>query len=134
MNYQLIKLTPDQLGYRDRGKVKWMGMMLSDHFEALKKMKAENKEAQPPLKAEKNPTENAMMLHQAYTSKQPIRLQPNIIKGGQYLPALDCMVLGFYGEYIHFKKQDHTTFKLQLEQIRYIEWMDPLCWYKKRIK
>ncbi|MCD8506650.1 MAG: hypothetical protein LRY37_06590 [Alkalibacterium thalassium] len=39
MQEDVIKLSPDALGYKDRGKMKWMGMMLSDHAEALKKQK-----------------------------------------------------------------------------------------------
>ena len=33
---KIIRFTPDQFGYKDRGKMKWQGLMLSDHTEKLK--------------------------------------------------------------------------------------------------
>ena len=38
MARKVIRFTPDQMGYKDRGKMKWQGLMLSDHSEALRKM------------------------------------------------------------------------------------------------
>lgn len=39
MEEEVIVLSPDRLGYKDRGKMKWQGLMLSDHNAALKQMK-----------------------------------------------------------------------------------------------
>ena len=34
----VIYYTPDELGYTDRGKQKWIGLMLSDHSDALNQL------------------------------------------------------------------------------------------------
>ena len=46
MEQDKVRLSPDALGYKDRGKMKWIGLMLSDHAEALKEQKSVNHKVQ----------------------------------------------------------------------------------------
>lgn len=43
-------MTPNQLVYKDRGKRKWQGLMLSGHLDALKEMKQEDALSEPEQK------------------------------------------------------------------------------------
>jgi len=47
---EVIRMTPDDLGYKDRGIMKWQGLILADHNEALKKMDTDQTEGPPKVK------------------------------------------------------------------------------------
>lgn len=111
MAKKILRLTPDQLGYRDRGKMKWLGLMLSDHTEALKKMNKEDEAVEPLPKNRMTQEEISEILQIAYVNKTPIVMQANVITDGQYYQDLKCMVLGYADDKIYFKLIDgrHTS-------------------------
>lgn len=133
MNRKIIRVTPDQLGYKDRGKMKWMGLMLSDHTDALREIEKERTAPKPKAKRLMDEVEISSLLLRAYTSKQPILLQANTVKNGLYYPDLECLVLGFNESTIYFEMKDKRTFTCELNQIRNIDFMDPLEWHEKRL-
>lgn len=129
-----IYFTPDELGYRDRGKMKWMGMMLSDHTEALKQLKYSDSAKNQQVYYEAMDTnEITQMLSDSYTYQRPILLQANLLTDGQFYDHLPCIVLGYKDDYIYLKKSDGSESKCQLADIRHIKWMDPMTWYNKQI-
>lgn len=132
MELPIIRVTPDQLGYKDRGIMKWLGMMLSDHSEALKKEKRANDFSEPKKKKRMLESEIGKLLYQAYTANLPIQMQANVLRGGNYYPDLQCKVTGYVEDKIYFLLKDDRSVYCSLEQIRNIEFMDILEWHNKK--
>ncbi len=132
MAEEVILLNPDKLGYKDRGKMKWQGMMLSDHTEALKKMKAEEQAIDIPAKEEMTVEEISEMLYEAYVTKSPVAIQANVLRNGQYYPDVHCLVLGYLGEKIILQLKDGTIKRVNIDLIRNVEVFNILKWHNKR--
>src|SRR5699024_4280081 len=113
MPKKIVRMTPDQLGYKDRGKMKWLGLMLSDHLDALKVMK------------------KSRYLQQAYINKVPVIIQANTLNNGNYYPDLHCLVLGSQENKIFLLLKDNRTISCEINQIRNIEFMSIENWYNK---
>lgn len=131
MAQEVIKLSPDALGYKDRGKMKWMGMMLSDHAEALKKQKNSTKTALILPKEKLSDEEVSTFLYKSYTLKKPIALQLDTVKDGQYLPDIEGIIAGVKEDCIYLKRRNQSLTKLKLEDIRHVEWIQSVEWYAK---
>ncbi|MEK4302381.1 hypothetical protein MKY30_23775 [Oceanobacillus sp. FSL W8-0428] len=128
--FAITRFTPEQIGYRDRGILKWQGMILADQTDALKKMDAEITEIEG--KEEMSEVEISQVLHRAFASGYPIAIQANIIRNGSYYKDVVCKVAGYGGNKIHLQLIDGRTTKCRLEEIRNIEMLNPLDWYNKR--
>lgn len=131
MAQEVIKLSPDALGYKDRGKMKWMGMMLSDHAEALKKQKNSTKTALILPKEKLSAEEISTFFYKSYTLKKPVALQLDIVKDGQYLPDIEGVIEGVKEDSIYLKRRNKSLTKLRLEDIRHVEWIQSVEWYAK---
>ncbi len=127
----IIRITPEQFGYKDRGIVKWQGMILADQTEALKQIK--NEVTEIPPKEEMSEEEISQVLYQAFTNKLPVAIQANALRrDGNYYKDLECKVSGYADNQIHLRLKDGRTTSCTLEQIRNVEMIDPLDWYDKR--
>ena len=100
MARKIIRFTPDQFGYKDRGKMKWQGLMLSNYNECLKIMCENEKNAEPDPKEMMTLEEITPLLSYAYTTDASITLQANILNNGIYYPNIECLMLGYDAEYI----------------------------------
>lgn len=136
MQEEIVKLNPDRLGYRDRGIMKWQGMILSDHTEALKKLKKDSLIAEVEIKEEMTVEEISEEFYTAYATKNPVIIQASILKNGNYYPDVIAYVLGFTMDHIilKVKKKDGTEVikKITLDMIRNVELFDLLKWNKKK--
>lgn len=132
MGKKIIRMTPDQLGYKDRGKMKWLGLMLSDHTEALKTMAKEDTSADIEAKPQQSLTEIGESLAKAYQTKHPIAIQANILQNGSYFKDVPCLVSGFFEEKIYLLLKDGRMVDTTLEDIRNIEFIDPEIWFQKK--
>lgn len=131
MAQEIVKLSPDALGYKDRGKMKWMGMMLSDHAEALKKEKKNTQTALIIPKEKLSAEEISTIFYKSYTLKKPVAVQLDIVKDGQYLPDIEGVIEGVQEETIYLKRRNQSLTKLRLEDIRHVEWIKSIEWYAK---
>lgn len=95
MSEEVIILSPDRLGYKDRGMMKWQGLMLSDHNEALKKARKEHELMEVAFKPEMTMEDVSEVLYKAYVMKKPVLIQSSIIKNGQPYPDVKCMIRGY---------------------------------------
>lgn len=138
MSEEVVILSPDRLGYKDRGKMKWidMRMMLSDHMEALKKMYADEYEELIEEKPEMDEKEISELLYYAYVNKLPVTIQAAILKNGNYYPNVIALVLGYNHQQIMLqvrkKDGDKAIKRITIEQIRNIELYDVLKYNNKR--
>lgn len=132
MRQSITRATPDQLGYKDRGIVKWFGMMLSDHSEALKKEKANNQMLAVEEKEEMTGIEISQVLYNAFINDYPILIQANVMKNGNYYQDLECKVIGYTENQICFVLKDGRSTSCTLDEIRNLEIMHTLDWYEKR--
>ncbi|MDN6731430.1 MAG: hypothetical protein L0L39_04535, partial [Atopostipes suicloacalis] len=109
MENKIIRRTPDQLGYHDRGKMKWQGLILSDMNELLKKHNQSEQRKNPLAKKEMDIVEITKILKEAYLSKKLVKIQANILKEGQYYPDLICSILGYEGDKIYLQLRDRRV-------------------------
>lgn len=129
----IIRITPEQLGYKDRGIMKWMGLMLSDHTEALKKEAEDSRLVEVQPKEEMTEEDIAQMLYQAFSSNSPVAIQANALRrDGNYYKDVECIVSGYVDNQIHLSLKNGRSTSCTLDQIRNVEMMDPLDWYNKR--
>ncbi len=130
--WNVIKVTPEQFGYKDRGIVKWFGMMLSDHSEALKKEKIDRRMLNVTAKEEMTEMDISKTLLSAYTTNYPVLIQASVISNGNYYKDIECKILGYDDNQIYLMLKNGRTVSCTLEQIRNIEFMDSLDWFDKR--
>ena len=132
MEEEVVVLSPDRLGYKDRGKMKWQGLMLLDHNAALKQMKEDSKKKYGVEKEQMTAEEVSEVLYQAYMLKKPVAIQANVLKEGYYYPDVKCMVKGYSRENIYLQLKDGQIKNVSIDLIRHIEYMKPAEWYVKR--
>ncbi len=131
MTQEVVKLSPDALGYKDRGKMKWIGLMLSDHSEALKKQKQGTQDTLVSPKPRQPLEEISACLYRSYVRKIPLAIQLDIIKEGRYLPDIEGFIIGFKEESIYLRQRDRTLKRIALEDIRHVEWINTTDWFAK---
>ncbi|GIN74796.1 hypothetical protein J14TS2_52710 [Bacillus sp. J14TS2] len=102
MSPSILRVTPDQLWYKDRGIVKWIGMMLSDHSEALKREEISNQSMEVEAKEEMSEEDISKALHKAFEANTPILLQAYVLNNGNYYKDLECKVVGYFENQICF--------------------------------
>lgn len=132
MARKIIHFTPDQMGYKDRGKMKWLGLILSDHTESLNKMMVEETGQNIAAKPIQSVTEISETLAEAYLLKKPVSIQANIVEDGTYLEDIRCLVSGTYEEQVFLVLKDGRVVNTTLEDIRHIEFIKSDIWYQKK--
>lgn len=132
MARKIIHFTPDQMGYKDRGKMKWLGLILSDHTESLNKMMVEETGQTIAAKPIQSVTEISETLAEAYLLKKPVSIQANIVEDGTYLEDIRCLVSGTYEEQVFLVLKNGRVVNTTLEDIRHIEFIKSDIWYQKK--
>ena len=130
MARKIVKFTPDQLGYKDRGKMKWQGLILSDHAEAVHSM-FKSDSVHPEAKNVISEVDISEMLLQAYLMKVPVNIQSNILQNGHYKADINCIVKGVADNRIILELKGRKTITCLLEDIRNVEFADVNEWYEK---
>lgn len=131
MAKKIIRFTPEQLGYTDRGKMKWQGLMLSDHSESLRKLLIKENGQKTESYPEQSLLEIADILWEAYHLKKPVTIQTNIIQNGSHFKAVPCLILGFSEDKIFLSLKEEHLLYTTLENIHHIAFLDSHIWYQK---
>lgn len=128
MPKKIIRLTPDQMGYEDRGKMKWQGLILSDHTEAIKKNSVEQQRLDAIPRPQLTLNDIGKKLAYAYQKKLPLCLQTNTLENGASFQEYHCQVAGNDDNEIYFSLKNGQMIKMPLENIRHLELLDPVIW------
>src|SRR5699024_12670148 len=123
MEKKIIRLTPDQLGYKDRGKMKWLGLMLSDHTELLSKMEKKEQLKDVTAKPKQSRLEISEILGQAYHTGNHGLIQANILQNGAYLKDVPCMVSRTFEDRIYLLLNNGRLVDTTLGASGHIEFM-----------
>lgn len=132
MEKKVVRYTPDELGYKDRGKMKWLGLMLSDHSELLKVMEDSDRAKNVEAKPKQSLVEIGEILAHAHHTGDPVSIQANILQNGTYFKDVPCIVSGTHEEKIYLLLKNGRLVNTTLEDIRHIEYLDPMTWYDKK--
>jgi len=131
MEKEIIKMTPDQLGYKDRGIMKWQGLILSDQTDMHKQALKDEQAKYPNAKKMMSEIEISQFLQQSYLNKRPVAIQANILRDGYFYPDVQCIVSGFEENKIYLTLKDGRVRNCEVKQIRNIEFMNVNEWYDK---
>ncbi|GAB2324461.1 hypothetical protein IRB23M11_20830 [Alkalibacterium sp. m-11] len=134
MSEEIIVLSPDRLGYKDRGIMKWQGMILSDHTSALKELHKEYEQSIAAGKEQMTTEEVSEALYKAYRLRKPVAIQANVLKEGHFYPDVKCIVKGYDRDNIYLQLKDSQLKKVNIYLIRHVEYMNPAEWYVKKEK
>lgn len=128
--YTITRVTPEMYGYKDRGILKWQGMILADQKDALKELESEVTEI--AAKEEMSEEEISQVLYEAYVKNFPIAIQANVMRNGSYYKDVECKIIGYGNGRIYLRVIDGRRTSCTINQIRNVEFMSPLDWYDKR--
>lgn len=117
---ECILLSPEKLGYEDRGMVKWQGFLLSDHVEAMKKQKEKVEYTHPSRRSQLSLEETAARLFEAYNYDSPVSIQMNQIQNGQFSADKIGQITGFHEQVIYLHTAEECI-ELEFNTIRHIE-------------
>lgn len=121
-----VYYTPDELGYQDRGMVKWQGFILSDHNELMEEYAAENRYVPP--KPYQSLEKRAELVAGAFTTKRKVAIQLDYIENGSYSKEQHGSVRHVEGGRIWFETADGMRL-IDMEQIRHVSFLDSTKWY-----
>lgn len=116
---EVIVLSPDRLGYKDRGIMKWQGLILSDHIEAMKKEKAASRR-EIVIEEEQDEQEIGEQLFMSLAHKKWISVQENILDGSDYVEPVVGVVLGFKEPYVFIQTKKERK-RVSISDIRHIK-------------
>lgn len=113
--------------YNDRGMMKWMGWLLSDHSAFMEK--AKGKETPTTIKPEMDTRSISNNLARAWERKQTIIIQMNAIEGNAFVPEMKGQIIGFNAGQVYLLGEDGSTKLLYVENIRYAALSNDQKWW-----
>ncbi|MFD1465499.1 DNA-directed RNA polymerase subunit beta [Lapidilactobacillus mulanensis] len=117
----------DQWLYDDRGMMKWMGWILSDHSAY---MEAEAKREAPTLpKTEMTSIEIDRVLQQAWKKSEIISVQKNIEFDQRFEPNIEGALVGNECGLIYVQGKDNHAQEIEVAEIRHVEIIDAEKWW-----
>lgn len=128
MSVKRVRINPDQLNYQDRGKMKWQGLLLSDHSEALKKNTLVEQKPLMLAYRQQSISEISEQLAHAYQNQYPLFIQTNTITSNQEVISFTGLVIGSESSSIYFTLKNNQLVNTPLENIRYLKVVDSLSW------
>ncbi|AKP66813.1 hypothetical protein [Companilactobacillus ginsenosidimutans] len=102
--------------YNDRGMMKWMGWLLSDHSAFMEGEKV--KERLTPVKPEMEVEIISEQLKDAWENSKSVSVQINVLENDEYVPEIEGVVVGFDTGRIYLQLDSGETRLLHLEEIR----------------
>lgn len=123
-----VYYTPDELGYRDRGMVKWQGFILSDHME--QRLAEEREQRYSPPRLELSQEDCAARLKEAYEERREVALQLNQLEDGHYRSELVGRVRGVQEGQLYLETATGLR-HISLDLIRHVRLRDSAKWFQQ---
>ncbi|WP_125770317.1 DNA-directed RNA polymerase subunit beta [Companilactobacillus furfuricola] len=113
--------------YNDRGMLKWMGWLLSDHSAFMEKSRTQ--ETDKEIKPQMDQQQISRNLASAWEDGAMISIQMNTIEVNSFIPEIKGQVIGFNAGQIYVLLEEGTTRRLQVEDIRYATTVPSQKWW-----
>lgn len=113
--------------YDDRGMIKWMGWILSDHSAY---MESESQQAQPrEVKPEMPAAEISANLEAAWKSGQTVLIQSDTLENNCFTAEYQGVVAGYQGDQVYLQLANDSVKFFHLDEIRYVELVAADKWW-----
>lgn len=113
--------------YDDRGMIKWMGWILSDHSAY---MEGASQQAQPrEVKPEMAAAEISANLQTAWKSGQTVLIQSDTLENNCFTAEYQGTVAGYQGDQIYLQLANDSVKFFHLDEIRYVELQAAEKWW-----
>lgn len=127
---EIVVISPTQMVYKDRGMKKWMGLILSEHTDAMRqddKERAERESKKIGLKESEEVIGEKLLLSMA--NKQIVSVQQDIMRNGVYIQPLTGSVEGFYEQQVVFQTNEGRK-GIEMSTIRSVDYVPFQKWTK----
>lgn len=118
----------EQWLYNDRGMMKWMGWLLSDHSAYMDSQRRDN-QRHNYVAEQMDLTVINQVLQQSWTTSQAVEIQLNILDNSQFVPMITGIVGGFDEGRIYLEQSDGQIVVLEVEQIRNVTMSSKQKWW-----
>lgn len=122
-------IIPAKAGYKDRKMAKWEGFILSDHTEMIQALDKHRKKKRPPKEKQSARTVSDH-LKRAFETKQPVAIQMDFIRNGEYEEDIVGVISGFENGQIHIQTEDDFV-AIEFELIRNVAFPETMKWYDR---
>ncbi|WP_125590969.1 DNA-directed RNA polymerase subunit beta [Companilactobacillus jidongensis] len=117
----------DKWLYDDRGMVKWMGWLLSDHSAFLDHIHTSERPRQ--IETEMDNMAINECLRSSLDYAESIAIQLDILKNNDYVPEIHGIVAGFENNQVYLYLKDGSIQSIFTEDIRYAELEKNVKWW-----
>ena len=117
----------DQWLYNDRGMIKWMGWLLSDHSAYMEQAQ---RQAQPqPSRPVMTQSELNGNLQQAWEQGQAVLVQAADLEHDQLVAALKGWLVGYDAGQVYLQTETGQVHSLVISQLRYVHLLPAEKWW-----
>lgn len=113
--------------YNDRGMMKWMGWLLSDHSAFMERSK--RLESIKDVKPEMDQQQISQNLASAWENGAMATIQMNTIEANTFVPEIKGQIIGFNAGQIYVLLEEGTTKRLYVGDIRYVTTTPSQKWW-----
>lgn len=128
---EYIYATPDDLGYKDRGIMKWMGIMPTEQREYIYEQAQAFKRGERKVLEKESEEKIGEKLFYAHTNKQIVSIQQDIKRDGKFIEPTVGLVQGFHDQYVVLETKQGRK-GMEMHNIRYVERVAYDKWMEQR--
>lgn len=113
--------------YPDRGMVKWMGWLLSDHSTYLKQQQvaAKDRPVQPGMRL----STLEALLQRAWEQSQAVIIQPDVLEYGQYVAEIKGVVVSLEAGQVYLQTPHDHIRTITIAAIHAAQIVPPEKWW-----
>lgn len=114
--------------YDDRGMIKWMGWILSDHSAYMEQA---SQQARPrEIKPEMSVDQISANLQTAWERKQAVVLQSDTLENNCFTAEYQGQVVGYQGDQIYLQLANDSVKFFHLDELRYVALQTAEKWWR----